>query len=82
MNGRPIASEEAALETAKDIFERNPAWWAWQSRMRAGDEALQRGDHGEAQRHWKAGLEFEKNLGTTRSLGNLAMLYQALVVQI
>ncbi len=77
MNGRPIASEAEALEMAKEIFERNPEWWAWAGRMRAGDEAYQRGDHGEAETHWKAPLEFEVNLGSTRSLDNLAMLYQA-----
>lgn len=75
-NGRPIASEEEALETAKENFERDPEWWAWQSRMRAGDEAYRRGDHGEAERHWKAQLEFEVNMGSNRSLDNLAMLYQ------
>jgi hypothetical protein len=37
-NGRPIASEEEALETVKKIFEQYPEWWVWQSRMRAGDE--------------------------------------------
>ncbi len=76
-NGRPIASEEEALETAKKIFEQDPEWWAWQSRMRAGDEAYGRGDHAEAERHWKAQLEFEVNMGSNRSLDNLAMLYQA-----
>ena len=77
MNGRPIASEEEALERAKKNFERNPEWWAWESRMRAGDEAYRRGDHGEAERHWKTQLEFEVNMGSNRSLDNLAMLYQA-----
>ncbi len=77
MNGREVASEEEALEKAKKIFERNPEWWAWQSRMRAGDEAYRRGDYGEAERHWKAQLEFEVNMGSNRSLDNLAMLYQA-----
>jgi hypothetical protein len=37
-NGRPIESEEVALETAKKIFEHYPEWWVWQSRMRAGDK--------------------------------------------
>ena len=37
-NGRPIATEEEALENAKKIFEKRPEWWAWQSGMRAGDE--------------------------------------------
>jgi tetratricopeptide (TPR) repeat protein len=77
MNGRSIASEEEALETAKEIFERDPEWWAWESRMRASDEAYGRGDHGEAERHWNAHLEFEVNMGSNRSLDNLAMLYQA-----
>ena len=38
-NGRPIESEAKALETATEIFERDPEWWAWQPRMAAGDEA-------------------------------------------
>jgi tetratricopeptide (TPR) repeat protein len=76
-NGRPIANEEEALEKAKKIFEQNPEWWAWQSRMRAGDEAYGRGDYGEAERHWKAQLEFEVNMGSNRSLNNLARLYEA-----
>lgn len=37
-NGRPIESEEMALETVKKIFEQYTEWWVWQSRMRAGDE--------------------------------------------
>ena len=77
MNGRPIASEEEAMETAKKIFARDPEWWAWEGRKRAGDEAYRRGNHGEAERHWKAQLEFEVNMGMTGSLDNLAMLYQA-----
>ena len=36
-NGRPIESEEVALETAKKIFEQYPEWWVWQIRMVAGD---------------------------------------------
>jgi tetratricopeptide (TPR) repeat protein len=75
-NGRPIDSEEKALETAKKIFEQDPEWWAWRSRMRAGDEAFERGDHDEAERHWNAQLEFEVSMGSNRSLDNLAMLYQ------
>lgn len=43
-NGRHIASEEEALETAKKIFERDPERWAWECRMRAGDEVYRRGD--------------------------------------
>jgi tetratricopeptide (TPR) repeat protein len=77
MNGRPIASEEEALEKAKKIFERRPEWWAWESRMRAGDEAYRRGDYGEAEKAWKAQLEFEVNMGSNRSVDNLAILYQA-----
>ena len=37
-NGRPIESEEMALETVKKIFEQYTEWWVWQSHMRAGDE--------------------------------------------
>ena len=77
MNGRAIASEAEALEKARKIFARRPEWWAWESRMRAGDEAYERGGHAEAERHWKAELEFEVNMGSTRSLDKLAMLYQA-----
>ena len=77
MNGREVASEEEALETAKEIFEESPEWWAWQSRMRVGDEAYRRGDYGEAEKAWKAGIQFEANIGVTGSLDNLAMLYQA-----
>jgi len=76
-NGRPLANEKEALSTAKKIFKQNPEWWAWQSRMRAGDEAYRLGDHSEAERHWKAKLDFEMNMGLNRSLENLAMLYQA-----
>ena len=75
MNGRSVASEEEALETAKKIFEEDPEWWAWQGRMRAGDEAHRRGDYGEAEKAWNAGLEFETDMGVTRSLDSLARLY-------
>jgi tetratricopeptide (TPR) repeat protein len=77
-NGRPIESEEEALQTAKEIFERDPEWWAWQTQMRAGDEAYRLGDYEQAERLWRAWLHFEPNdPRLTRSLDSLAALYQA-----
>ena len=55
---------------------------SWEDRMRAGIQAYQKGDYGQAEGHWKAGLEEAKEFGPedprlATSLNNLALVYQA-----
>ncbi len=77
-NGRSIASEEEALETAKEIFRRRPEWWARQSHMRQGDKAYRRGDHGEVEKGGTAGPEFgAAAVRMTDGLKQQAMHYEA-----
>ncbi len=55
---------------------------SWESHMRAGSEAYQRGDHGEAEKQLKTGLEEAMAFGpedplVATSLNNLALVYEA-----
>lgn len=78
MNGRPLENEAEALRTAEEIFARDPAWWAWQSETTAADDAYARGDWAEAERLWRAWLDFApRDPRLLRSLDGMVRVYRA-----